>query len=111
MMKPMLGLSLQVSMPTCVHVLGACADAGAAKTSASNKVEANERILYISYSSCLSNRGGTGNSRKPAADSRSDDKRHRPPRRPPRLRLHTPLRGMQCGAQRPRKTLASMDDQ
>src|SRR4029453_10083983 len=38
MMKPMLGLSLHVSMPTCVQVLGVCADAGAAKISAASTV-------------------------------------------------------------------------
>src|SRR6476661_7062615 len=47
MMKPMLGLSLHVSMPACVHVLGVCADTGAIKSSASNDATAI-RVPYIS---------------------------------------------------------------
>jgi hypothetical protein len=46
MMKPMLGLSLHVSMPTCVQVLGVCADAGAAKISAASTVAAI-RMAFI----------------------------------------------------------------
>src|SRR5262245_9059461 len=45
MMKPMLGLSLHVSMPACVHVLGVCADAGAAKISGTSKATANRTLV------------------------------------------------------------------
>jgi len=44
MMKPMLGLSLHVSMPTYIQVLGVCADAGAAKISAASTAI---RIAFI----------------------------------------------------------------
>src|SRR5215470_20153477 len=47
MMKPMLGLSLHVSMPACVHVLGTCADTGATKINASSDATAI-RKAYIS---------------------------------------------------------------
>jgi hypothetical protein len=47
MMKPMLGLSLHVSMPACVHVLGTCADTGVTKISASSDAIAI-RVAYIS---------------------------------------------------------------
>src|SRR5262249_23235057 len=44
-MKPMLGLSLHVSMPACVQALGACADAGAAKISGTSKAAANRTLV------------------------------------------------------------------
>src|SRR5437868_10056159 len=43
MMKPMLGLSLQVSMPACVHVLGVWADAGAERISANASIASKDR--------------------------------------------------------------------
>src|SRR5690349_12451900 len=46
-MKPMLGLSLHVSMPTCVHGPGAWADAGTIDSTAKTSTASNERLFCM----------------------------------------------------------------